>query len=418
MILVYKYLGILLIPLIKLNIIFRIRNNKEIKKRHKERFGLPSKKKPSKKLIWIHAASVGEFKSADILINHLHKKYTVLITTTTLSAAKYAEKHYENKIIHQFAPLDISFWIKKFLIFWNPCLVIWIESDIWPITMNEIKEFNIKSLLVNVRMSPKSFNRWLKLPFFYKKITDCFSEIYAQSEFDKKRISLLTKRKIKFIGNLKLSNLKKNILRDAKKNIFSKKKLLIITFASTHEGEEEKILPVIKKLFNKFNNNLGVIIAPRHPERFLNIISLCQKFNLKSKLENSKEKNDKDILIVNSFGNLPRYFENSDIVFLGGSLIYKGGHNPIEPALHNCAIITGPHIYNWENIYKDMLNNKACLKIETTKELEKKIKDLLNNNESLNKIKKNAYTFSQKKFFNNQILFDEIEKQLNNVKSS
>ena len=184
-----------------------------------------------------------------------------------------------------------------------------------------------------------------------------------------------------------------------KKYIFSKKKLLIITFASTHEGEEEKIIPVIKKLFNKFNNNLGVIIAPRHPERFLNIISLCQKFNLKSKLENSKEKNDKDILIVNSFGNLPRYFENSDIVFLGGSLIYKGGHNPIEPALHNCAIITGPHIYNWENIYKDMLNNKACLKIETTKELEKKIKDLLNNNESLNKNKKKCiYIFLKKNF--------------------
>ena len=108
-------------------------------------------------MIWIHAASVGEFKSAVFLINSLQKKYTILVTTTTISAANFAVENYGHKIIHQFAPLDISMWVEKFLIRWKPKLVIWVESDLWPITTKLLKQKSIKSLLVNVRMSPQSF---------------------------------------------------------------------------------------------------------------------------------------------------------------------------------------------------------------------------------------------------------------------
>ena len=202
----YKYLGIILIPLIKLNVFFRILRGKENKKRFSERYGIASIERPEGNVIWIHAASIGEFKSADLLINLLYKNYTILVTTTTLSAANFALQNYHHKIIHQFAPLDISLWVEKFLNKWKPKLVIWIESDLWPITMELLKQKSIKSLLVNVRMSPQSFKKWKKIKFFYKQMTECFSEIFAQSQLDRERIKTLTNRNIKFIGNLKLSS--------------------------------------------------------------------------------------------------------------------------------------------------------------------------------------------------------------------
>ena len=210
MIIIYKYLGIILIPLIKINLLLRILKGKENKNRFSERYGIASIERPKGDLIWIHTASVGEFKSAVLLIDTLHKKYTILLTTTTLSAANFAIKKYGHKIIHQFAPLDISMWVEKFLIKWKPKLVIWIESDLWPITTKLLKQNSIKSLLVNVRMSPQSFEKWKKIKFFYKQMTECFSEIFAQSQLDKERITQLTNRDIKFIGNLKLASESKN----------------------------------------------------------------------------------------------------------------------------------------------------------------------------------------------------------------
>ena len=153
-------MGIILIPLIKINLLLRIMNGKENKKRIHERYGKSLIKRPVGDLVWLHAASIGEFKSADLIINKLYKKYTVLVTTTTLSAANYASKYYSQKIIHQFAPLDIYPWVNNFLKKWEPKLVVWIESDLWPTTMHLIKKKTIKSLLVNVRMSPKSYERW------------------------------------------------------------------------------------------------------------------------------------------------------------------------------------------------------------------------------------------------------------------
>jgi len=414
MIHIYRYIGIILIPLIKLNILIRIKQSKEVASRYKERFGITSHSKPIKKLIWIHAASVGEFKSAGVLINSLHKKYFVLVTTTTVSAAEYAMTHYKDKIIHQFAPLDVDIWIKRFLQYWSPSLVIWIESDIWPITMHALKKFKINAILVNVRMSPQSFNKWKKISFFYKQTLECFSEIYAQSQIDQKRISSLIKREVKFIGNLKLASLKKTLLQNHNPNLTFNNKSLNLMIVSSHEGEEDKLLPMIKKLIAN-NSNMRIILAPRHPKRSTKIKSLCNSLQIPSRLEDNSPSNSRELVIVNSFGHLASYFESSDIVFLGGSLISKGGHNPLEPAIHNCALITGPFIYNWQNIYEDMLINDACLKIQTVDDLEIKIQDLISNDDLLNKMKMNAYQYAQKKFFNTQVLLNCIEKQIKKI---
>ena len=205
----YQFLGFLLIPIIKLNIYLRILKNKEDKDRYYERYGISKTKRPDGKLIWIHASSVGEFKSVSTIIDRLHKKYTILITTTTLTASNYAIDLFGNKIIHQYAPFDIQIWVKRFLNKWKPSLVLWVESDLWPTTLTLIKKKLIKSFLINSRISPKSFNKWKYLRGFFIKITSTFDEIFAQSQLDKKRLEFLTKRKINFTGNLKLSSIEK-----------------------------------------------------------------------------------------------------------------------------------------------------------------------------------------------------------------
>ena len=405
MILIYRCLGILLIPLILINVLIRIKKGKENKFRYRERFGKIITKRPNKKLIWIHAASIGEFKSADLIINSLYKKYTILITTTTLTAANFAKEYYGNKIIHQFAPLDIDIWVKRFLNYWKPNLIIWIESDLWPITLTQIKNMKIKSLLINVRMSPKSYKRWKNIKFFYKQITSCFDEITAQSEKDKTRISKITKRNIKFIGNLKLYYDKK-----FNKNYSQKKNYHTLMFASTHKEEELKLILLIQKLVKK--HNLKIIIAPRHIERSKKILLMLNKGGKIASLENNKMRGENNVLIVNSFGNLSKYFIKSDIVFLGGSLAYKGGHNPIEPSRYNCAIMTGPYTYNWQNIYEKMSSHNACIKINNIEDLENKINFLINDKKLLKKMIINSKKYSQKKFFDSKKLFQLINAKI------
>ena len=176
---IYHILSFLLIPIIYLNIFWRIINNKEDKNRYKERFGRTLIKRPNKKIIWIHAASIGEFKSCKTLIEEYHNEYCILVTTTTKTAAEYAVKKFTSKIIHQYATYDITFWINKFLDLWQPKLVIWIESDLWPNTIVKLRERKITSVFLNARISPKSFNKWKYFSSYYKFITKTFFVIYA-----------------------------------------------------------------------------------------------------------------------------------------------------------------------------------------------------------------------------------------------
>ena len=415
MILVYQLLGYLLIPLIKHNIYLRILNNKEDKKRYFERYGISKITRPKGPLIWIHAASIGEFKSASRLIEQFNKKFTILATTTTLAASNYASKNFGNKIIHQYAPFDIKIWVERFLKKWKPSIVLWIESDLWPVTIKSINQKSIKCLLINSRISPKSYNRWKYFKNLFVDITNTFDEIFAQSQLDKKRLELLTNRKINFIGNLKLSSLKKL----SKKNEFKKlqKKILrkkILMFASTHNGEEELFLNTIKNLLLK-NYNLKIFIAPRHLERVTTIIKLLKKENIKSNFINKSPKFEEDVFIINSFGKMSLYYALSDIVVLGGSFMKMGGHNPVEPASNNCVVVTGPHTYNWENIFLDMKKNNACFICQDTNQLEKLLKKILIKNDKIKLYKSKSYKFSKKRFFEFNKLVKIIQKKYKEV---
>ena len=403
----YRFLSFIAIPLIFFNICWRIIQKKEDKQRYKERFGKSSIQIPQNKIIWIHAASVGEFKSSHIIIETYYKKYSILVTTTTKSAAEYASKYYAGKIIHQYAPFDVDIWVKRFIKYWKPQLVLWIESDLWPNTLSAIKKNKIQSLLINARISPQSFNRWKRIANNYNELLKTFSNVFAQSREDLKRLQSLTDKKIEFIGNLKLAN-----VADTKNfPVLSKKSNLSIMLASSHKGEEEKLIPLIKKLYVKYSNT-QFYLAPRHPERSSSIKKMFNHKKLKCTKESNLNYKNSRVIIVDSFGNLASYFHKSDIVFLGGSLSKSGGHNPIEPAKYNCAIISGNHVFNWQNIYDEMVKEQACYIINNLEKLEDLLEKLINDEDILEKSKQNALNFAQKKFFDEEKLIDIINNNL------
>ena len=419
MLIFYNILSYILIPLIKINLLIRIINRKEDKTRYLERYGITSKKKPHGKILWIHATSIGEFKSADILINNLHKKYNILITTTTMSAANYAAKKYKNKIIHQYAPLDVKIWVQRFLDKWRPNICIWIESDLWPITLHLINQKSIKSILLNLRISPKSMRRWLFFKTIYARMLDSFDFIFAQSLIDKERIEKIYQKKISYIGNLKLASIDNNITKDFDEKLVAKyKKFRFFLMASTHKNEEVLFIDFIKNVTNKIDD-LKIIIAPRHSERSNSITKMLKKYKIKSNIINKEiDSINEKVIIVNTLGDMPFYFSISDIVFLGGSFVNMGGHNPIEPANNNCVILSGPHIYNWENIFLDMKNINACKICRDVKEIEKFFEKIYNNPTEMNKFKKNAINFANKKFFESQELFTTINNIIENYKNA
>ena len=402
----YKIISYFLIPIIKINTFIRIIKKKEDKIRYKERFGITNLQKPlGKELIWIHASSVGEFKSSDFLINNFSNDYNLLITTTTRTAADYAIKNYGDKIIHQYAPYDVTIWINKFLDFWQPKLVIWIESDLWPNTIVRLRERGLRSVFLNARISPKSFNKWKYFSSYYKFITKTFFAIYAQSQNDLTRIKSLTNNEVEYLGNLKLTNKFK-----ISSNLSISKNINVM-IASTHHNEEHLIISHIENISKKYPL-INFFITPRHPERSKMVFDLLKNKNLDVGLHSRMINSKFQFLIIDSFGKMNEFYNKSDIVILGGSFTNNGGHNPIEAAVANCAIITGPHVFNWQNLYEDMIKKSCCLMIKNPKELEHNIINLIEDKSLISNLKKNALSFSETVFFNEDKLLSVINSKL------
>ena len=400
----YKFLSNIFIPIIWLNIYFRLIKKKEDKKRYQERIGNTEIEiKNSKKIIWIHAASVGEFKSSHTIIEKYYRDFQILVTTTTKSSAEYIQNYYSNKVTHQYMPFDVPLWCNRFVNFWKPSLVLWIESDIWPNMLEVIKKKKIQCFYLNARISPKSFNRWKNFKKLYSKSLSTFKKIYVQSPDDLKRLKILSNSNIEFIGNLKLSNNNDEIYHNNKKK-FS---LMIV---SSHKNEEEQIIHNLKKIIK--SNKLKLCIAPRHLERIGEISKLLLNNQLSFSLDSNKNADD-DVIIIDSFGKLDLYFNRSAIVVLGGSFVNKGGHNPIEPARYGCAIISGNNIFNWQNIYDEMTKQGACKVLDNIEDIGHIINEFILNKKLLEDSQKKALDFSKKKFFDNETLFNEINLVLN-----
>ncbi len=356
MFVIYQLLLTLIILFSPIIILFRIFKSKEDILRFKEKFCFFSKKRNTGKLIWFHGSSVGELMSVlPILIKYDRDKSfdQILVTSSTLSSSKILQKYNFRKVVHQFFPIDHIFFSNIFLNYWKPSSAIFLESEIWPSIYRSLKKRNIPLILLNARISKKTFKKWMKLKTFSRRVFKLISFAYPQNKETKRYLKKLGVKAINYIGNLKFYEDRRIVNKESDnriKNQFKKHKICIA--ASTH-ANEEVFAAQTHILLKKKNKNLITIIIPRHVHRVDEINNELKKLNLKTTYHSAKAKNLKniDIYIVDTFGESRRFYKIANTVFLGGSIINKGGQNPIEPARYGAKILHGPNIDNFKEVY-------------------------------------------------------------------
>ena len=366
-------------------IIIRLIKRKEHLTRFVEKFTFFSKKRRPGNLIWFHGASVGELMSVVSLIEKLEKDNDIkqiLVTTSTLSSAKIFTKLKFVKTIHQFFPIDNNYMSKRFLNYWKPNLAIFIDSEIWPNILTNLKKKSIHHILLNARITKKSFKRWKSLGTFSKNLFTTFTYTYPQNDETQKYLKYFQVKKIKKIGNLKFSegayDSSKKINSNLKKFLNDK---IYWCASSTHEGEElvaAKTYIILKKK----TKNLILIVIPRNIQRVSEIMTMFSDLGLKAHLHslNKKIPKNTNIYIVDTYGETKAFFKVCKIVFLGKSLTSNGGQNPLEPARYNCSIIHGPNVSNFHEIYNQLRTNKIAFKVNNQNQLIKKVNELLKKN--------------------------------------
>ncbi len=399
MILAYRILTTILYPLLLIYLYYRKLKNKEDPIRYKEKIftsHFKVKRKNKSKLIWFHAASIGEFKSIIPIIeqlNILNKNYEYLITTTTLSSANLAKIELEkfNNVEHRFFPFDVNFLIEKFLIVWKPDKVFLVDSEIWPNLILNAQKHKISISLINARLTSKSFKRWMMFPKVAKKIFEIFDMCLCSNKETKEFLDKLEIEQVYFKGNIKLVGLiDEKKIKDFNEDFLLKKRFWLA--ASIHKNEDVICLKTHLCLKKKLSD-IVTIIAPRHIERSEKIKILSEKFNLKTQILNQNERilDNKEIIIINYFGALNNYFKYAKSVFIGKSIDRKlkneSGQNPIEAAKLNCKIYHGPYVSNFKDIYKILEANKISKQIENFEGL---CSNLFLDFENLNMKNKNA----------------------------
>ena len=406
----YRLLINIVLILSPIIFIFRLCKKKEDFYRFKEKYCFFSEKRKNGNLIWFHGASVGEIQSIIPLIEKFeldNKIHQILLTSNTLSSSKIINKLGFEKVIHQFFPIDNNILTKKFLNYWNPKTVFFIDSEIWPNMINNIKLKKIPLCLINGRITKKTFNRWIMFENFSKEIFKKFDLCLASSNNSKNFLKKLGVRNVKFFGNLKFSQVKneKIHLNSNIRKFFSKK--IIWCASSTHETEE-KICGMVHKILKKKIKNLLTIIIPRHINRINSIKEDLENLKLQVYVDerNNKLNDNTDIFLVNSYGKTKSFYSISNSVFLGGSLIKHGGQNPLEAAKFGCNIFYGPYVHNFQDVYKYLDNAKISKKIKNLNQLKNLLhekllikKNTLNNQKKLEKIG-NKILFLTKKNIN------------------
>tara|TARA_B100000963_G_scaffold52566_1_gene40597 strand:- start:682 stop:1926 length:1245 start_codon:yes stop_codon:yes gene_type:complete len=367
---IYQFLLSIIILFSPFIIIFRILKNKEDKFRFKEKFCFISKKRGPGKLIWFHGSSVGEILSAIPIIRKYDNDKSInkiLITSSTLSSSKILEKIKFKKTIHQFYPIDHILFSKKFLEHWKPNVAIFLESEIWPSMFRSVKKKDVHLILLNARITKKSFNRWSKLKKFSYSLFGLIDMAYSQNSETYHYLKRLNVKNIKSIGNIKFIDDYKIKSDKSDRKLFSQfKKYKIFIAASTHETEE-LFAAKTHILLKKKNKNIITIIIPRHINRVKQIITEISKLGLNIATRSSKKSKLKniDIFVVDTFGETKKFYKIATTVFLGKSIVKGGGQNPLEPARFGAKILHGPDVDNFKDVYKYLSKLKISSEVKS-----------------------------------------------------
>ncbi len=411
----YQILIIILLILSPLIIFFRILKKKEDPKRFKEKFCQPSKRRVAGNLIWFHGSSVGELLSVIPLIYELEKNKSInqiLITSSTLSSAQIFKKFKFKKTVHQFFPIDSILFSYKFFNYWKPTIAIFIESEIWPSIFKVLNKKNTPLLLLNARITKKTFKKWNYIKNFSSSTFKNIFKAYPQNNETFKYLKKLNVSKVRKIGNLKFINNKQDDFIKLNKNLLKNlKDRKIWCASSTHPGEEIICSKVHINLKKKYKNLLTVII-PRHIHRADKIAQEIKNLKLNVVLHSSHPKKIKntDIYLVDTYGETKKFYQSSNIVFMGKSLVGNGGQNPLEPAMLGATVLHGRYIDNFTDTYKLLDKLKITQMVKNTNQLTKLVNKLIirpNNKKNYLKIEKIG-----KKILNETK--DEINSLLNN----
>ena len=333
---------------------WRLKRGKENPARIAERYGQASLPRPPGPLIWLHGASVGEILAVIPLIERIRAKdFAVLVTSGTVTSATLAEQRLPAGAVHQFIPLDAPRFVGRFLDHWRPNLALFVESDLWPNLILACADRGVPMILLNGRVSERSFSRWRLQPGVIAALLQRFDLCLAQSSADAQRFSQLGAPRISTIGNLKLDvpapPADLAALRKLKSIIDAR---VVIAAASTHPGEEAAMLAAHQRLRAKCPSLL-TIVAPRHPERGPGIAEETKAAGLSVALRSRDEmpKPDIDVFVADTLGELGLIYRLGPTVFVGGSLASHGGQNPIEAIRLGAAVVHGPHVWNFAEIY-------------------------------------------------------------------
>lgn len=332
----------------------RLSRGKEHPERLPERLGRASVARPNGPLVWVHGASVGEMLAAVSLIKRLREQdFAVLVTSGTVTSAALAEQRLPDGVLHQFVPLDAPRFAQRFLDHWRPGLALFVESDLWPNLICSCAARRIPMIVINGRLSERSFSRWRRVPGVIAALLNCFDLCLAQSPADAERYAKLGAPRVSATGNLKLDlpapPVDEAALRRLKE-IVGKRPAVIA--ASTHPGEEEAVINAHRRLRAKFPTLLSIIV-PRHPARGESIGEIAKAAGLSVALRSRRAQPMPDIgvYVADTLGELGLMYGLAPVVFMGGSLARHGGQNPIEAVRLGAGIIHGPHVWNFADIY-------------------------------------------------------------------
>ncbi|MFO1111505.1 MAG: 3-deoxy-D-manno-octulosonic acid transferase [Bradyrhizobium sp.] len=376
----YRKLSFAMVPLAPALIRSRLKQGKEDPERVGERRGLSLGTRPHGPLVWIHGASVGEVLAAAALIERLRAlNLRILLTSGTVTSAAIVAKRFPSDIIHQYVPYDSPRYVARFLDHWRPSLALFIESDLWPNLILQAASRRLPMVLINGRMSPRSFPRWRRARNTISALLDKFEVCLAQSDTDADRFAALGARNVVTTGNLKLD------VAAPPADPARLEKLMAMTrgrpimaAASTHPGEEEILIETHRRLASFFPKLLTVIV-PRHPERGDAVVGLVAAAGLRS-AQRSREQlpaANTDIYVADTLGELGLFYRLAPVVFIGGSLIEHGGQNPIEAVKLGAAIVHGPHVFNFSDVFEALDNAGGARRADSQEALVKQLGQLL-----------------------------------------
>jgi 3-deoxy-D-manno-octulosonic-acid transferase len=350
----------------------RLARGKENPERIAERRGEPGVPRPPGPLVWVHGASVGEFIAVLPLVERICAQgFTVLMTTGTVTSAELASRRLPVGALHQFIPLDMPAFIARFLDHWRPDLALFVESDLWPNIILNASARKIPMVLVNGRISARSFDRWRHFPRTIATLLRRFDLCLVRSRDDEERFGALGALRIRITGNLKFDVPALPVDGSKLANLAKATRgRTVVVAASTHPGEESVIADVHGRL-RSAHPELLTIIAPRHPQRGAEVAEIVVAAGLQLALRSRGDLpgDGTDIYVFDTLGELGLIYEVAPIVYMGGSLVPHGGQNPIEAIKFGAAILHGPHVSNFADTYEDLDRDDGAVSVNDAGEL-------------------------------------------------